>query len=446
MKIKIFISLFFISILLGQAQEISIKIEGGASGIAYDSSHGNGALNFGSGAGVDYTYYITKYFGIQTGVEARYNSNMFELNDNMSLISNEIDSQSSAFRYIVNTNQYKEKQSFYSFNIPIILQYQTLVSNKIGFYFGLGAKAFFTTKQNVNATAETLSLKGYYPDLNLEIDDLPEYGFGTVNNWNDDTNVPLSTSLLLSVEGGLTFKLKEKLKLYTGVYADYGLTNLKGNQESENLLAYSMKGIDNVATNGVLSTKETTKSSKYLSVGIQIKLGFELGKKDKISKSKNNIIKKEIIKINKPINQSIKEQDSTLIIVKQTKEEIIKEPVITQNELRYINKPLTFGTIDQTELSKELTERLNTIISIVNQKEEVYLLITGFTCDLGSTSINKKIGMERAKSVADYLETHGVSKNRMKLESQGESNPVVPNTTSDNRVKNRRVSIDVIIN
>lgn len=447
MKIKILISLFLICTLFGQAQDISIKIEGGTSGISYDSSMGNGTFGYSGGLGVNYTCFFAKNWGLQTGVEARYNSNVFDLDNNEQLISNEIDNQASAFEYIVNPNEYTEKQHFYSFSIPVMLQYQTSTSNTTGFYFGLGAKVLFPRKQKVDVNAETLLLSGYYPDLNLEIDDLPEYGFGTINNWSDNTNVALSTSLLLSIEGGLTFKLKEDLKLYTGIYADYGLTNLKENQKLQNLVGYSMDGIDNVPANGVMSTDKIVENSKYLSAGIQLKLGFDLGRKDKMSKEKEDAVKEdavkeEIIKVKKPIN----EQDSAPIMIEETKEKTPKETFFTKNELTYINKPLVFGTIDQTELPKELTERLNTIVSIVNQKKEAHLLITGFTCNLGSASLNKKIGMERAKSVATYLETQGVSKNRMELKSQGEFNPLLPNTSINNRIKNRRVIIDVILN
>ena len=435
MKIKIFTCLFLIFILFGHAQEISIKIEGGASGISYDSAMGNGTLGFGGGVGINYTYYFTKHWGVQTGIEARYNSNSFTLDNNQQFTSNEIDNESSAFQYIVNPDEYVEDQHFYSFNIPVMLHYQSSISNKTGFYFGFGGKVMFSTKQQVNASADKLALSGYYPDLNLEIDDLPEYGFGTVNNWSDDAEVPLSTALLVSLEGGLIFKLKEHVKLYTGIYVDYGLTNLKGNKDIQNLVDYSSGGIDNVPANGVLSTEKIIENSKYFSAGIQIKLGFKKSVKDK-SQSKE----KTVSIIEEPEDQ----KESTLVVVEEAKVEPSKEIMLSKEELTYIKQPLVFGTIDETQLPKELTERLNTIAQMINQKENVDLLITGFTCNLGSTSLNKKIGMERAKSVATYLENQGVSKHRINVASQGESNPLMPNTTIENRRKNRRVTIKVI--
>ena len=118
--------------------------------------------------------------------------------------------------------------------------------------------------------------------------------------------------------------------------------------------------------------------------------------------------------------------------------------MLSKEELTYIKQPLVFGTIDETQLPKELTERLNTIAQMINQKENVDLLITGFTCNLGSTSLNKKIGMERAKSVATYLENQGVSKHRINVASQGESNPLMPNTTIENRRKNTEYQSELI--
>src|SRR5699024_8461089 len=120
------------------------------------------------------------------------------------------------------------------------------------------------------------------------------------------------------------------------------------------------------------------------------------------------------------------------------------KPIFTDTEITYIEEPLVFGNIDQTQVPEPLAERLNTIAHMVNKDETVKLHITGHTCDLGSDSLNKRVGIERAEAVANYLENQGVSRDRMELVSKGEEDPLLPNTLHDNRVKNRRVAIEVI--
>ncbi|MDG3581381.1 OmpA family protein [Galbibacter pacificus] len=435
MKIRIVTSLFLIWMLSGQAQEIMFKLDGGTSGIAYNSSMGNGTLGFGGGIGVGYTYFFNNHWGLQTGIEARYNSNTFELYDNQQIVTNEIDDQGSAFEYRVNTSKYREDQHFYSFGIPVMLQYRGAISDKTGFYVGFGGKVLFPTKQQVAASAKDLELSSYYPDLNLEIDDLPVHGFGNTNDWENHVEVSLKTSVLLSIEGGLIFKLKEHLKLYTGIYIDYGLTDLQDENPTQNLVDYSPNGLEMVTANGVMAAEGIVESSKYLSVGIQVKLGFRLGKKNALQAEKT-----EVVTIEEPMETKVLVPK----VVEKNHEENIIEPTLTASEVAYMEKPLVFGNIDQIEIPEQLTERLKTIARLANKNKESKLYITGYTCDLGSESINKKIGMKRARSVAAYLETQGISRDRMKVESKGEAEPLFPNITHKNREKNRRVSIEVV--
>lgn len=55
-------------------------------------------------------------------------------------------------------------------------------------------------------------------------------------------------------------------------------------------------------------------------------------------------------------------------------------------------------------------------------------------------SYNHKLGLRRAKSVKAYLEGIGIS-GTIKVDSKGELEPIVPNTSEDNKRKNRRVNI-----
>lgn len=434
MKIKTIAGLFLLGITSVQAQELSVKINGGLSGIQYDSPMGDSTLKFGGGLGLGYTYFLNTHWGVLAGVEAQYNSNEFVLYDNQKFSSYEIDGLGSAFEYRVTPKEYKETQHFLSFAIPIMLQYRTPLSNKAAVYLAIGGKFLIPSKLKTTASAEELALSGYYPDFNLELDNLPSHGYGTLTNWKEDTNVTLKASVLLSMEGGLTFKLKEGMQLYTGIYADYGLSDLQNKDKAnKNLVTYSPEGIAMVRANGVLMTESVVDRSNYLSAGIQVKLGFTLGK-NKVSKEITVDEKETIVAEEKAIAAIVEQKP----VIKETPKEIL-----TQEELAYVEVPLVFGSIDQTTITTELAKRLDQIAATVNKDDKLMLYITGHSCDLGTPLVNEKIGMERASSIANYLKEQGVSEKRMKVLSKGETVPIVPNTSIENRQKNRRVSIEV---
>lgn len=285
MKIKIAIGIFLLYSSI-QAQEITIKLNGGPSGIMYESSLGNGSLKMGGGIGIGYTYFLNNHWGINTGIDVFYNQNSFKLNDGTTINSYEVDDQMSAFEYRVTSKNYQEKQHFTSFAIPVLLQYKTSISNQSQWYLGFGGKVLFAGKQNIKASADELQLKGYYPDIDLLIDDLPSHGFGTVNNWQDKTSSDLKPSFLISLETGLTFKLKGNMQFYTGVFADYGFSDLAKKTENTNIVMYDPNGIENAQANGVAGNRIIVQKSNYFSAGVELKLGFSLKKSKELIEKK----------------------------------------------------------------------------------------------------------------------------------------------------------------
>lgn len=434
MKIKITLATIILANAFINAQEFNIKINGGPSGIRYNSTSGNGKPKIGAGFGLGYTYFFSKNWGISTGIDAAYSQNSFELNDGTIISSYEVDDQAAAFEYRVTSSKYKESQSFISASIPLLVQYRAAVSTQSEWYIAAGAKVLFPGKQNVKASAEQLQLSGYYPDLNLLVDELPAHGFGTLNNWQDKTSVSLPTSFLLSLETGLSFTLKEKTKLYTGIYLDYGLSDMARNTVDQNIVSYTPNGIDNIQAQGIIGNKKTVHESRYFAAGLQVKLGFSLYKE-----------KHEPLQIVKDEPQ-LKYAESQDIYppVQETPKNTAVQNKITTAERKIIEKPLPFEKVGSIDVTAELGSRLDKIAEILKRDKTTELTITGYTCDIGDEAHNLEIGMKRAQAVEEYLKNKGIESHRMHLFSKGESNPLVPNLPITNRQLNRRVILLVM--
>lgn len=69
------------------------------------------------------------------------------------------------------------------------------------------------------------------------------------------------------------------------------------------------------------------------------------------------------------------------------------------------------------------------------------LTIIGHTDNIGDTKYNLDLGQRRANSAKSYFEQkYQIGPARILVESEGESKPVAPNDTHQNRQKNRRVN------
>lgn len=69
--------------------------------------------------------------------------------------------------------------------------------------------------------------------------------------------------------------------------------------------------------------------------------------------------------------------------------------------------------------------------------------VEGHTDDQGSESTNQKLSEQRAMAVLNYLVKAGVDSSRIEAIGFGESRPLVPNSSSENRSKNRRIEFSV---
>ena len=76
--------------------------------------------------------------------------------------------------------------------------------------------------------------------------------------------------------------------------------------------------------------------------------------------------------------------------------------------------------------------------------QELNIKITGRTCDLGDEAYNEFLSKQRAYSVMDMLMMKGLNINYVEVDGVGEEDPIVPNTSIENRKKNRSVSVMVV--
>lgn len=97
----------------------------------------------------------------------------------------------------------------------------------------------------------------------------------------------------------------------------------------------------------------------------------------------------------------------------------------------------------KTEAQASSYGELNQVVGFLRSNPKVLVDIAGHTDDRGSTATNLKVSDARANAVMSYLITKGIARNRMTAKGYGESKPAFPNTSDENRQKNRRVEFYV---
>ena len=95
-------------------------------------------------------------------------------------------------------------------------------------------------------------------------------------------------------------------------------------------------------------------------------------------------------------------------------------------------------------LSDESYPLLDNLYDIVNRCPDLDIEIGGHTDSDGSDSTNQRLSERRAGAVGAYLSSKGIPSERMRVVGYGESKPIRPNDTRDNKARNRRIEFTVL--
>lgn len=110
----------------------------------------------------------------------------------------------------------------------------------------------------------------------------------------------------------------------------------------------------------------------------------------------------------------------------------------TKDVLKDVFDNLTFET-GKDVIKTESYPYLDELAGVLAQAKDWKLSIIGHTDDVGSDAFNLDLSKRRANSVKNYLVSKGVVDSMVTTDGKGESMPLVPNDSAENRAINRRV-------
>ena len=87
---------------------------------------------------------------------------------------------------------------------------------------------------------------------------------------------------------------------------------------------------------------------------------------------------------------------------------------------------------------------LDALAEVLTQNPTVRIEIRGHTDNVGDFDLNVKLSKERCQSVERYLVKKGIQRERLQGVGRGSLDPIAPNTTEENKKKNRRVEFVVL--
>ncbi len=110
-----------------------------------------------------------------------------------------------------------------------------------------------------------------------------------------------------------------------------------------------------------------------------------------------------------------------------------------------LNMPgnVTFAT-NSSDLSPQFFNVLTSVSKVMKEFDKTVVEVAGHTDSDGSDAYNQSLSERRARSVSSYLQSQGISGQRMITVGMGESMPVADNSTPEGKQANRRVEITMV--
>lgn len=118
----------------------------------------------------------------------------------------------------------------------------------------------------------------------------------------------------------------------------------------------------------------------------------------------------------------------------------------TDPDIYFVLNSILFD-FESNTLNEAAAEEADRILEVMHSNQQIKLELTGHTDEVGAAEYNLRLSERRAQSVANYLISHGISEERIRVRASGETEPIAINKyedgsdSPDGRRLNRHVSL-----
>lgn len=402
----------------------------GLNNLSYQLQDGTQQARLGYTFNAAYSYFLTPKIGFQTGLGLQ--SYSAEGTVNYLTTSSETDIMGDPFVLNTSYKNWKERQQAVFLDIPLEFQYRHFFNSKIGLLASAGAKIAIPISTTYKTQSGSITTTGYYKKWNVTLSDLPQYGYTTPTK-SFENDYPLKNAYSAIADVGGLYKLSDKADLYVGGYINYGLNNIL---KPDSKVVYQMDG----TYNGLLASAQTDKVipvSLGLKIGVYLSIGKTKGLKFRY-KQIQPVINNQPVDVQKVDSASTAPSTQQPIINVLNNDSIILAKAFAKTDSIAGTVNMKFNFNSKNSISAE-QDKLSALSNILKENPGIALDLIGHTCNIGSRESNLKVGMERAETARQLLIKNGAPAVQLRTETKAFDEPLVPNTTRENRQMNRRV-------
>ncbi|MBN1253571.1 MAG: OmpA family protein [Bacteroidales bacterium] len=100
--------------------------------------------------------------------------------------------------------------------------------------------------------------------------------------------------------------------------------------------------------------------------------------------------------------------------------------------------------VNSDDLNSESFSELDRVVKLMNDNPDIKIEISAHTDNSGSDVYNLRLSKRRANTVVEYMLEKNINSSRLISKGHGETKPLYPNDTDENKALNRRVELKII--
>ena len=355
-----------------------------------------------------------------------------------------IDKDGEAYEHRMTLDNITERQKICTVDIPLHLVFRASPHKKLSFEARTWAGVSIPLVGKFKTTGGSIRTEGYYEKYNLLLYDMPTNGFYTDRSSHRGELGLKALSAFAGVGAGASVRMGGGHALGVEAFISHTFSDLRGTADAKQFDPDCLRkdGYSDTKYHSVLETAKC-EAIKPTIVGVSIFFRTQIG-----HRRRRETRHPETMVAARPNDNR---QPAPTPPTPPTPETKTAEPAQDATpapdtpplqELIDREGPIGFD-LGGTELSRQATGTVERIAQLIANGMASSVIVIGHTCDKGSDATNQRVGLLRAKAVADKLMENGVPRGKLSISSAGATKPRFPNDSEANRAQNRRVEIIV---
>ena len=413
---------------------------------------------------VGYSYFFHPNMGVGLGVGISRlsakalmgNDGSIPVNDKAYIPVGEYDPKT-AYSYDLSfdSKDFVEKQGIWAIEVPLTFQFEKRLGDtkRHGIFASLGVRGYFPISAKTKFAGKDVQIWGYDPYLNNTWKvGMPKH-FEDIQMGDKSQKSKMRPSVDLAGEFGGLINLTRAADLYLGIYATYGFMDILPKEKVSYVQREGEDAVQGILNSNSLEAynaspnkdKDISEKWNLLQVGVKVGLRFNTchQAKQSLRDDKRDLVKeveelKEAVKAlkddaNDPEKKKNKKGNEPVYIIPiyaggnnpndkasnagnggdlSTDPDAIKLADILSKALIYfpLDKDIPID-------SKKANKAVDDAMQILAKRPDIKIVLSGYTCKLGTHDHNVDLGHRRAERIRDMFISRGANSKQITTEN-----------------------------